>query len=99
MYTTKSLANPILTETISEGEGIRELWIDALTAISTPPPREDLSLRYKTKSLGRISRSDSHVSLKQKMLKSDAYTNDCNLLTKLCTLKAQIEGQVAGSHD
>ena len=62
---------PILTVITSkfEGEGISEHGTDASTAISTPPPREPLSLRKIEKFVGRISKSetesDSQVSVIQ----------------------------------
>lgn len=58
-HKTKSQSNSILTETtsMSGGEGIKELQNRDLTAMSTPPPREDLSLRYNIKSVGKISES------------------------------------------
>ena len=69
----------VITSSV-EGDEIIEQGKLASTAISTPPPRELLSLRKIENFVGRISKSEmesvSQVSVKQYTLQFEEYTND-----------------------
>ena len=72
IYAVHNVTEPLsLTATSSKlgGEGMRVHEKLLLTAMSTPPPREALSLRYSVNPLGMISlykmELDSQVSVTQ----------------------------------